>query len=114
MACALIFATGCTHQEQQQVANTTVTALDKAGNAATNALDTTADVISDVSITGTVKTKIVSTKSLPAGKIDVSTKDNIVALDGTVQNAAQKNLAGQLARDTPGVKGVTNRLIISK
>ena len=104
--------TGCTQAEQQQAANTTERGLNEAGEVATNAIDKTTRVVSDVSITATIKGKMLATKGLPTGTIDVTTKNNVVTLAGSVQTAQQKQLAGQVAQHSPGVKQVVNKLAI--
>jgi osmotically-inducible protein OsmY len=65
---------------------------------ATNVVDKTTRVISDVSITGAVKAKILATKSLTGTAIDVTTRKGVVTLAGTVKNAAQKSAATRLAQ----------------
>lgn len=105
---------GCTQQEQKQAADTTERGLNKVGNVATKVVDKTTRVISDASITGTIKTKILATKALPASTIDVNTKNNIVTLNSSVQSVAQRNLAIRLAKETPGANKVVNRLGIKK
>ncbi|HEX8235980.1 MAG TPA: BON domain-containing protein [Abditibacteriaceae bacterium] len=116
LACVLFggFLSGCTQAEQQTAAATTEKGLNEAGQAAANALDQTTRVVSDVSITGTIKGKILATKSLPASTIDVTTKNNIVTLTGSVQTAQQKQLAGEVAQNSPGVKKIINQLKVQK
>lgn len=117
-ACASVFAlcvfAGCSPQEQKEAANSAEKGLDNAGNAVSKGLDRAADVISDASLTGTVKTKLAATKGISATDIDVTTVNNVVTLQGKVPTAAAKNLAGQLAKDTPNVKGVNNKLVVGK
>jgi hyperosmotically inducible protein len=108
------FLGGCTPAEQQQAADKTENGLNEAGRAATNALDQTTRVVSDVSITGTIKGKMLATKGLPTDTIDVTTKNNIVTLTGRVQTAQQKQLAGQVAQNTPGAQKVVNQLAVQK
>jgi osmotically-inducible protein OsmY len=106
--------TGCTQVEQQQAANTTERGLNEAGEVATNAIDKTTRVVSDVSITATIKGKMLATKGLPASTIDVTTKNNVVTLAGSVQTAQQKQLATQVAQHSPGVNKVVNQLAVKK
>ncbi len=113
MACGVLLA-GCTQQEQKQSADTAERGLNKIGNVATKAVDKTTRVISDVSITGTIKAKILATKALPAATIDVNTKNNVVTLNGSVQSASQRNLAIRLAKESPGANKVVNQLVIKK
>ena len=46
-------------------------------------------------------------------KIDVDTRDGMVTLTGTVRSQAERDQALRLAHDTPGVKGVEDKLIVS-
>jgi hyperosmotically inducible protein len=105
---------GCTPTEQQKAADKTERGLNEAGQVATNALDQTTRVVSDVSITGTIKSKMLATKGLPTSTIDVTTKNNVVTLTGRVQTAQQKQLAGQVAQNTPGAQKVVNQLAVQK
>jgi osmotically-inducible protein OsmY len=47
-------------------------------------------------------------------KIDVDTKDGVVTLTGNVNSAAEKRKAVEIARESDGVKSVTDRLKIVK
>jgi hyperosmotically inducible protein len=111
---AVAGATGCTPREQQRAVDTAEKTLDKAGNAATKALDKTTDVVSDVSVTGAIKARYAATRGVPATAIDVTTKNNVVTLTGKVQNAAQRNEAIRIAKATPGAKQVINKLTVGK
>lgn len=72
--------------------------------------DTAIESVDDASITVMVKTTLLYHRSTNALKIIVSTNDGAVKLAGTVQNAAQKDLAGKLASDVHGVKSVSNEI----
>jgi osmotically-inducible protein OsmY len=109
-----VVLSGCTQAEQQQAANKTERGLNEAGEVATNAVDQTTRVVSDVSITATIKGKMLATKGLPASTIDVTTKNNVVTLAGSVQTAQQKQLATQVAQHSPGVNKVVNQLAVKK
>jgi osmotically-inducible protein OsmY len=105
---------GCTQAEQQEAVNDTEKGLSQAGQVATNVVDKTTHVVNDASITGTIKSKMIATKGLPTSTIDVTTKRNIVTLTGRVQTAQQKQLAGQVAQNTPGVEKVVNQLAVQQ
>ena len=66
----------------------------------------------DASITAAVKTKFLGDPKVGGLKIDVDTKDNVVTLTGTVKNAAERDEAIRLAKNTTGVKSVVNKLIV--
>ena len=123
LAAALV--SGCSRGEQQQAEDTTeralkdagktaTKALENAGNAAAKAVDTTKDLASNASITGSVKSKLTATKDMPVSQIDVTTKDGVTTLSGQVNSAAQKAQAESLAKSTPGVKKVVNKLTVAK
>lgn len=64
----------------------------------------------DSLISAAVNKLLVHDTDVQAMDVTVSTRDGVVFLDGTVENAAQVQRAEQLARQVDGVKGVVNRL----
>jgi hyperosmotically inducible protein len=93
------------------------------GSAAAQAVDTakektkaaaskTVEVLTDAEITTAVKTKLLADKTVSGLKIDVDTSDGVVTLTGPVQTAAERSQALRLARQTKGVKSVTNKLTL--
>jgi hyperosmotically inducible periplasmic protein len=99
-------------------------AADKAGDAAANAADAAADAAGSAAnsvagaaknlddaavITPKINAAYAANPSLSALKINLDTTDQNVTLSGTVKNAAQKNLAGTIAKkNAPGYKIVNN------
>lgn len=79
----------------------TASAMDKAGHAAGDAI-----------ITGSVKTKLLADADVKAMLIDVDTKDGVVTLSGSADNAGNAEKAVSLAKGTEGVKSVENKLIV--
>jgi hyperosmotically inducible periplasmic protein len=71
-------------------------------------------LIGDAGITAAVKTKMLADSDVAGLKIDVDTKDGVVALIGNVTSAAEKRRAIEIARETDGVKSVTDKLKIVK
>ena len=65
---------------------------------------------SDTTITGKVKSAFALSKRLSAYDIGVSTQTAIVTLTGQVPSEIDKELAGNVARDTTGVNQVSNQL----
>jgi hyperosmotically inducible protein len=71
-------------------------------------------VIGDAAVTTAVKTKMLGDTTVAGLKIDVDTKDSVVTLTGNVASAAEKARAIEIARETDGVKSVTDRLKVVK
>ncbi len=68
--------------------------------------------VDDVTITAKVKTGLIDEDSLSAAGINVDTSNQIVTLSGTVTSMHDKELAGEIAANVPGVHSVDNRLQI--
>lgn len=69
--------------------------------------------VDDVSISAAVRSRLVWSKhSYIGAKVD--TKDSRVTLSGTVNNAEAKEFAGNIARNTRGVRSVDNQLKIDE
>ncbi|MGA7874753.1 MAG: BON domain-containing protein [Desulfoferrobacter sp.] len=68
--------------------------------------------IEDMTITAKVKTKLMWNRYTNGLNIGVSTDDGIVKLNGQVENEATRDLAGQIARNTNGVRKVVNELTL--
>jgi hyperosmotically inducible protein len=75
--------------------------------------DSARDVIRDVSdagITAQVKAAFALSKRISAYEIGVDTKDGVVTLTGQSPSEIDRELAGNVARDTTGVKQVDNQI----
>ncbi len=70
--------------------------------------------VDDVMISSKVKVKLIANSEIKAGDIDVSSSQGVVTLIGRVSSQAIKNDASRIARDTAGVKGVHNELLVGK
>jgi osmotically-inducible protein OsmY len=81
--------------------------------AAKNAYVGTVRVLDDTTITTEVKAAFASGKGINSNDIHVSTTAGIVTLGGQVQNAGTSARVEAIARNTNGVRGVTNDLRIS-
>jgi hyperosmotically inducible protein len=66
--------------------------------------------LANASLTAKIKSKMALDDTVPARRIDVDTDGTVVTLTGTVETAAQKTRALQLARETDGVTSVVDRL----
>lgn len=67
-------------------------------------------VVSDLTTTASVKTQLLTNKNVDGLDVNVDTERDRVTLQGTVKTDIEKALAGQIAANTSGVKGVTNNL----
>jgi osmotically-inducible protein OsmY len=64
-------------------------------------------------ITMKIQAKYFLDSDVKGRQIDVDTKNGVVTLKGTVEDAQQKTEAEQIARETEGVKQVVNQLAVS-
>jgi hyperosmotically inducible periplasmic protein len=81
--------------------------------AAKNTYQGTVTAVDDTRITTEVKTDLATAKDLRSGQIHVTTTAGVVTLDGLVNNSTVVARAEAIARDTSGVRGVTNDLRVS-
>jgi hyperosmotically inducible periplasmic protein len=72
------------------------------------------DMVSDASISATVKSKLLWSKHAQGLAAKVETRSGKVTLDGTADSAEAKQLAGLLASNTHGVSAVENNLKVEK
>jgi len=68
---------------------------------------------SDPGVTTSVKSQLMADELVKARNINVDTRDHVVTLTGTVQNAAEEAKALQIARSTKGVTDVVDNLVIA-
>jgi osmotically-inducible protein OsmY len=74
--------------------------------------ETIGDSADDAWIHTKIRAKLASQGELPGSGINVDVKDNVVTLRGTVATREDRMKAEQIAKDTDGVKTVTNRLVV--
>jgi osmotically-inducible protein OsmY len=60
-----------------------------------------------------VKSKFAADDTVKAHQINVDTKDGVVTLTGTVDSAAAKARAAELARSTDGVRNVVDNITVT-
>lgn len=72
------------------------------------------EVVSDASITATVKSKLLWSKHAQGLSAHVETENGKVTLNGTANSAEARELAGLLASNTHGVSEVQNKLRVEK
>ena len=76
--------------------------------------ESTGQYIDSAAITAKVKAGIAKASDLSVFAINVQTYKNVVQLSGFVNTAAQKDHAGQIARDVQGVTEVQNNIILKQ
>jgi hypothetical protein len=67
---------------------------------------------SDATTTAKVKTALALSKRVHALDVNVDTKDSVATLTGRVSSTEAKDIAGQIAADTSGVREVRNLLTV--
>ncbi len=75
--------------------------------------DTVGDTVDDAWVHTKIVAKLIGNTDTPQRKINVDVKNNVVTLRGTVDTAAQKAEAEQVAKTTEGVKRVINQLKVA-
>lgn len=78
------------------------------------AIMTVACAQTDAGITTNVKTKLAADDTVKAYSVDVDTRNGVVTLSGSVDNAAAKEQAIQIARQTDGVRDVIDQLRVGE
>jgi hyperosmotically inducible protein len=68
----------------------------------------------DAGITTAVKSKFAADDTVKAYQLDVTTENNVVTLEGTVETSVAKEQAVLLARNTDGVRDVVDRITVSE
>lgn len=115
-----LFGAGCSDRSSpdtvgQKIDRTTdkmAAATDKMAAATDKAATKTATAVEDATITTKVKTAVLAEPGLKTLKIDVDTKNGVVTLAGSVDTAALKERATEIAQGVNGVKSVENNLAV--
>jgi len=69
--------------------------------------------LADGSVTAKIKAKMTLDDTVQSRDIHVDYANGVVTLSGTVANSAQRKRAVDLARETNGVRSVTDRLVVA-
>ncbi len=84
-----------------------------AGNVSDKAVETTV-AINDGTITASINADLLKDPDMSVLKIDVDTRDGVVALNGLVKDEASRMRAGTIASGIKGVRQVNNYLVVKK
>jgi hyperosmotically inducible protein len=84
----------------------------KVGEAVATGAVQAQQVLTEGSLTAKIKSKMALDDTVKALSIDIDTNGTEVTLSGTVNSAAEKAKALQLARETTGVTAVHDKLVI--
>lgn len=95
-----------------QVSQTVADSQNAAVQASRDAVDGVGAAIDDTGISLKVKTALAADPSLSASRIEVTTTNGIVRLEGPAPDGAAKERATVLAAAPQGVRGVDNRLAL--
>src|SRR3954451_19151867 len=82
------------------------------GCAVTQSRETLGESANDKAITSKVKTALYADPVVKGNQVNVTTFRSAVQLSGFVENQAQKDRAGEIARGTSGVVEVHNDLVV--
>jgi len=82
------------------------------GEQAARAVATAGAAVDEGRLTAKIKAKMVLDDLVKARTIDVTTTGSTVTLSGTVHSRAEQERAVALARQTEGVRQVTDRLVV--
>jgi osmotically-inducible protein OsmY len=80
------------------------------GNPGLTEVGKLSDVMTDASITASIKMNLLEDADVPALSINVDTNDGVVTLFGQAYNAEQRKVAEAHARNVPGVVEVRNEI----
>ncbi len=82
----------------------------RVGETTAEAANRAEDALSDGALTAKIKSKMALDDLVQARSIDVTTKDRVVTLSGSVRSPREHERAVQLAKETAGVKDVIDKL----
>jgi len=74
--------------------------------------DTGGEYVDDATVSTKVRAQLVEDQALKGFDIHVETMQDVVQLSGFVSSPQQKAQAEQIARNTQGVRGVRNNIIV--
>ncbi len=83
-----------------------------AGCAVSSGQSSVGNYVDDATITARVKTRFAEDTQVSAMRINVETLKGVVQLSGFATSTAEKNRAGDVAREVPGVQEVRNSIIV--
>ena len=93
-----------THEEPREIIEDAA----DGGNPGLTEPEALPDVMTDASVTASIKTRFLEDADIPALSINVDTNDGIVTLFGQAHNEEARKMAEAYARSVPGVVGVRN------
>jgi len=102
------------HKKQANPGQQMKQGAEQMGQGVKHAASNAGQAISDSAITTKIKSKLAANQGLSSFDIHVETTNGIVTLSGTVDMTSKRDLAGRIANETDGVKGVTNDIKVSQ
>ena len=118
VVCAALLAAGCNNTDDTVARSDlrgsppTIAPAAPAARPADSAAERPSVVMDDTVLTAKVKAALIAEPGLKSIPIDVSTRQSIVTLSGSVGSVAEKAAALQIAETVEGVKDVIDRLVV--
>lgn len=112
VACAGFGLVGC--HRKQSAGDQIKQGAQQMGQGIKQAGENAGQAAKDTGITAAVKTNLAAKQGLSSFSIHVETDNGIVTLTGTVDTESQRELAGNVAGGTSGVKGVNNEITVKQ
>jgi osmotically-inducible protein OsmY len=97
-------------QKVDRTSDKVAAATNDVANKTADVANRTSEVMDDATLTGKVKAAMLAEPGLRSLQIGVSTKDSVVTLSGSVESAALKERAKQVAGNVAGVRSVVDNL----
>ncbi len=101
-------------QQIERAAETAEKKLDQSSVAAGEKLAEAGKAMDDAALTAKVKSALIAEPGLKALAIDVDASGGVITLNGSVNSAASREKAFQLAQNVQGVTSVRNNLVVAK
>lgn len=99
-------------EETSQAASEAKEEANQAGSTIMGAAGQAGSMMDDAAIVTKVKSQLAADDEIKALAIDVDAKDGMVTLTGTVPNDAAKDRAADIVKNTEGIKGLDNQLVV--
>jgi osmotically-inducible protein OsmY len=97
---------------QKSTVAAALTAVLLAACAGTSTKESTGEALDDSVITTKVKSALLADKRVSGMDVSVETFKGRVLLSGYVKSPAERQTAERIARSTPGVRGVNNKIAL--
>jgi osmotically-inducible protein OsmY len=113
-AAILVLAAGCSPQQRQTADQTGQRVGERVAAGTRNLAEKTSQGLSDAALAGKVRTALQLRQGLDTHRVEVQadSRTGAIRLEGSVPNMQQRAVADEVARNTDGVKSVSNNLAV--